>query len=582
MFSIGCGAGAPVAGTAGAVAGGRAPGSVSQAPSWARAGDRSDDSGHFFVCEGTGATKIEAEAGARSLCSSKICNLCGVEIQSVVETSETLETVEVQRKVVERCRRVRKSEEQVRYEQSSCAPEGCVAWVEVFYSREKEALECKAYAQEDFADPEACERLVAAFRETPGLTAASFDTRVSLLTQAIVACADIDVRPTPRLQALDEVLWQGVLAPALVEWKPEPDPRAAATAERVAVNRRNSFQVERRFLAERTYAPVDRQGLIETKIFVDRLARVRGDMAHFARLMHLWETVLVTGDPGAPESSVLTALMTKVEAGYPPSFADTPGAKGWGRGPSLVVWARVLRILGKRKAPAPEALAWFKGRYPAADPSDDVGAALVDLVVGDGVVNADEWAYLRTASVCLVCNPRLFDSVVHEGGEIPSRAAEVLGMLASQARSASPTPVALVSMGRLLAGLSPAQVVATLRELPPGHRAVMTWEHLEQVARRIPPLGASASDQSASFELLRHLGDRLLSSAERPDRETCADLDQRILFLEERGLKNLDLNAAVCVCLGRAAQGGRPHGDRELYLRAVATDAPCVKPEVAP
>src|SRR4051794_14194673 len=80
------------------------------APGWAGKSDSADERGHTFVCSGEGKSEADALAAALGICNDKICKVCGVEVESTVTTKETLQGVDLQRKVVERCRRVRKAD----------------------------------------------------------------------------------------------------------------------------------------------------------------------------------------------------------------------------------------------------------------------------------------------------------------------------------------------------------------------------------------------------------------------------------------------------------------------------------------
>ena len=180
------------------------------APGWASRPDAADDRGHTFVCAGEGKTEADALESALGICSDKICKVCGVEIESTVTTKETLTGVDLQRKVVERCRRVRKADPVLKSKSLECEDGKCSAWVQLFYSKEDEKAECPAYAREDFADPNACEADIEAFRRQPGRSAEAFRTRTRQLNDALAHCANIDVRPTPALLAIDEKLRAGL------------------------------------------------------------------------------------------------------------------------------------------------------------------------------------------------------------------------------------------------------------------------------------------------------------------------------------------------------------------------------------
>src|SRR5262249_10309525 len=190
-------------------------------PGWADRPDSADASGHIFTCEGQGANEDDAVAAALAICNDKICKACGVEVESIVETKETLTGVGVSRKVVERWRRIRRAETKFRAKSVDCAPEGCQAWVQIYYPAEDQKQECTAYTKEDFTDPAACEKDVQSFRSVQGRTADSFRSRAKALDQALVHCAKIDVRPTPAILALDEKLKAGL---ASFEWAPPAQP----------------------------------------------------------------------------------------------------------------------------------------------------------------------------------------------------------------------------------------------------------------------------------------------------------------------------------------------------------------------
>ena len=101
------------------------------------------------------------------------------------------------RKVVERCRRVRRAETKLRAKSTDCDPQGgCSAFISIFYSTDDQKQECGGYTREDFTDPAACEKDIQAFRTVEDHTAASFRARTAALDRALRHCAKIDVRPT--------------------------------------------------------------------------------------------------------------------------------------------------------------------------------------------------------------------------------------------------------------------------------------------------------------------------------------------------------------------------------------------------
>src|SRR5688500_8511726 len=62
----------------------------SDAPGWAREGDRQTDAGRIFICEGEGSSEEDSLTAATGICSAKICELCGVEVKAETQTKETL------------------------------------------------------------------------------------------------------------------------------------------------------------------------------------------------------------------------------------------------------------------------------------------------------------------------------------------------------------------------------------------------------------------------------------------------------------------------------------------------------------
>jgi hypothetical protein len=179
-------------------------------PSWAKQPDTADKSGHTFLCEGAGATEPAAMAAAFGVCNDKICKVCGVEVESVVKTKETLSSVGMERLVTERCRRVRKHDPTVKFKNVDCGPQGCRAWVQVFYSKADEEAECPRYADEKFEDPARCEIDIDEYAKQRGISAESFRIRRDALQRALADCRNIDVRPTPALTALDAKLHFGL------------------------------------------------------------------------------------------------------------------------------------------------------------------------------------------------------------------------------------------------------------------------------------------------------------------------------------------------------------------------------------
>jgi hypothetical protein len=179
-------------------------------PGWAKQPDTADKSGHTFACEGAGASEAAALAAAFGVCNDKICKVCGVEVESVLKTKETLTGVGMERQVTERCRRIRKSEPTIKFKNVDCGPAGCRAWVQVFYSKADEEAECPRYADEKFEDPARCETDIDEYARARGHSAVSFKARRDALDRALTDCRSIDIRPTPAIMALDAKLQDGL------------------------------------------------------------------------------------------------------------------------------------------------------------------------------------------------------------------------------------------------------------------------------------------------------------------------------------------------------------------------------------
>ena len=274
LLLLGCGTSSPGARS-----------SATGGPAWATEPDRTEHGGNVFTCEAAGATEEEAFNAAKQLCSDKLCKLCGVKIDSRVEVKETLKGVDMQRKVVERCTRARTREMEIRYKQSSCGPEGCRSWVQTFYSSADQEKECKRFSDENFADPAQCQKHLEDFSRVPGLTSPAFERRHQLLLGAEAACAEIDVRPTPLMESLDEHLWMGL--GQLKAEKPQasvfgrcdmkPGPfttcgdQTLSLRDYLVAERRDRLDRVRADLANEYYTFPQRQTLKATPNFVTRL-----------------------------------------------------------------------------------------------------------------------------------------------------------------------------------------------------------------------------------------------------------------------------------------------------------------------
>jgi hypothetical protein len=564
LLLVGCG-------TARGPAGKTSGGAVSpDAPSWARAGDEKTDEGSLFVCEGAGADEAQATEAARAICSAKICELCGVEVKSTIETRETLEKVDVERKVVETCRRVRKSEEQVRYRQAGCGPRGCTAWLQVYFGAEDEARECRAYADGNFADSTQCEQLIEQFRNTPDRTAQSFATRAELLSRAIVACAEIDVRPTPKLTALDEILWQGVVSP-----RAEPRPRrqidkAQPMAERLRALAANTADAWKLDYAERAYGGIDRQPLLESKIFVDRIAIIRDAMVGYQSIMSAMEAVVDAEQ--SPDAAHDAALVRALRGLKPVAGKSSPE--------QVLAWAADEISRNRATLKQPGIKAYFMEVYPASPHA--VADALMRAMVSDQRASEEEWQFVsKQMSACVRCATTLLDMPEH-GGE-SSRVAR----LVEYSRRA--TTEAYV---KALQSVDPEFLLRSEHALDAQLAArIFSYEWLEAWLRRLPTAGretisqtlrdswsASSLDWRWTVSPAQHkvLAERAwpLLQAKVPAMR-CDDLDKELSLLEEHGVDTRGLEPTLCRCVSEPRSSGM-RDLTELYQRLVAWGASCV------
>jgi hypothetical protein len=562
--------------------GGRAPGPThpgapvsADAPSWARAGDSKDDDGSLFVCEGAGPDEAQAVEAARALCSAKICELCGVEVKSTVETTEDLDKVAVERKVVETCRRVRKSEEQIRYRQAGCGPGGCTAWLQVFFGQEDEARECRAYADGNFADSTQCEALIERFRSTPDRTAESFRVRADILTQAIVACAEIDVRPTPKLTALDEILWQGVLSPRSVARPRRPIDKAQPIAGRLRTLAANTSDAWKLDYADRAYAGIDRQPLLESKVFVDRIVIIRDAMLGYATIMAALEAVVDAEQ--APDAAHDKALVKALRELKPVAGKSTPAR--------VLAWAADDISRNRNTLAMPGIKAYFMELYPTH--ANEVGHALLRAMVRDLHASEEEWKFaLGPMTGCFRCATSLLDLPEH-GGE-----AKRLARLVELSRRASSEQDV-----RALQELSPEFLLRSEASLEPALGArIFTYEWFEKWLEKLPTVGretlsptlrdtftsTSAYDWRWVVTPAQHK--QLAARAwqlwqPRASSLRCDDLDKPLTLLEKHGVDTRAQEATLCKCVSE----GRRDGMRdvtELYQRLVAWGASCTGKEV--
>jgi hypothetical protein len=489
-------------------------------------------------------------------CSAKICELCGVEVKSTVETRETLAKVDITRKVVETCRRVRKAEEEIRYKQSACGPGGCTSWIQVFFSAEAEARECKAYADGKFADSGECEGLIDKFRNTPGLDATSFRTRTALLDQAIIACAEIDVRPTPKLTAMDEILWQGVLSPSHTAWEKTRDDPSKPIDERVRVYLADRETMTAREHAGRIYRPIDRQPLIESKVFVDRLALVRNAMRAYASIMTMNEVLnhVRYSPEREPDSKALVAAMRDV---IPFGNFDKD---------RLYAWA--IHDLTDAKRDFPAAKDFLTKTYPPPWTGRQA-RDFAEFFAADDKVTDQEWAMAIQGEPCADCLGELVGARDHGGDH------KRLAHIVEATNKVYANERARKQTSRVFESLNGDWLLRAEPKLPGDAAAtVYTWDRLKMALAKVGTKGSNAAADQVRKALAARLGKQLERDIAG---ERCDRLDDKLDFLEAEGQSTRRFEADMCRCLQDPKDARRVGHLDGLYLRLVEWGASCVR-----
>ncbi|MBS2025187.1 MAG: hypothetical protein JST92_22535, partial [Deltaproteobacteria bacterium] len=442
-------------------------------PRWANDADKADDSGHTFTCQGEGKSDEDALAAALGICEDKICKVCGVEVESVVETKETLTGVDLQRKVVERCRRVKRGATVPKYKSSECGPDGCQAWVQVLYSKADEKAECSKFQSEDFADPAACEKDIDTFRHLQGRDADSFRKRASLLTAALAHCDKIDVRPTPALMALDEKLRAGMDEFEFTQKRQNAlaDETSWMTRDRDTTfgdhSRQEAIDEFRPLWAWylTTYEPL-RQDFAESKLLTQRIKLVRDLVANKALVFDVLEAAL---SKELDSAAGVQRLLKAVQA------APTGGQYG---SPD-VHWA-VLDSLEKLKADTQAIQAWYRTAYPPTKLDRfAVPQNLVRVFASDGAVSQEEWDWTYAmigAGQCSWCSRMLLAVKDHGAPETRlTRAQDALEQAIKLSRRAQTPKDQAYTWSNLGPMKDPAFLLAFEPRLKPEVRAWLDW-----------------------------------------------------------------------------------------------------------
>jgi hypothetical protein len=534
-------------------------------PGWIARGDRADAQGSTFVCQGEGSTEEEALTTAQGICNDKVCRLCGVEVESVVQTTETLKGVSMQRKVVERCRQFRRAPLAVEHKSTDCGPNGCTAWLGVSFSKEQEKAECTAYSSEHFADSGECERLIGEFRTSVGRTAASLRARTRLLDAALGACAGIDVRPTPLIDALQEQLRVGMM---VFEFTPEQ--QQARTEEPffdTTWYKSRTDMMEHRGATDfylTTHEPLQ-QALRETKTLVARIRLVR-DYVYNRSLV--FDVIEATGAEDLDSARGIARLLAALQAA-------PPGVQ-YGSGDVHFYCLYSLLEVAADTTPINE---FYRRSYPPQSLYWDHGSPLAALLAKDGRVDQVEWAYifdLHRAHRCELCLQQLLWAPDHGGpGVREERYTAVLNLDKANAKSVD-------ERRRTAAALMPPDIEFLMHAratLPAELQPALDWKFL---LRRVEQ--ADDDDDLDSVQrLLPVLVTALLPppGSSVPEKSYCYRLADQLAVLAKRGVALAPVADTICACLTGplAAEGTRILVNKsDLYDYALAQWLPCVRP----
>jgi hypothetical protein len=502
-------------------------------PRWADAGSGRTPAGHRFVCTGEGSSEADALTTARGVCDDQICKLCGVEIESRVVTEETLQGIGVQRRVVERCRRIRRGELELARKSVDCGPEGCVAWIQVDYPDTLRDQECRRGDDAAFADPARCTQLIDELAATTGSSAASFRQRVASMEQAIVACAEIDVRPTPMMESLDAKL------------------RIAMRVFRDGAPR----NLRDYWLAE--HAPLWEAYRLSPR-FAERLQLLLGYLRSRAPILDVLE-VASLDDDGLDRPEAMARLLAALRAAPLDDAYGTPGVHmtALGRFGNLRLSTDVSAI-GE----------WARDTF-APEKMGDWGdvVAMYALFRADGAVDAAEWSWAtRLGSWRSRCLEELLRAKEHRGGTRVERFVEAVALAGGEPRKALEAAVP---------NDAPNLFLDAAPRLPEPVRAAADFRFLWKMR---PSADAWWPDAER-----RRFFDAAADALKRapPDRELCLGLYEVLDSLEAEGSDVRPLGDLVCRCLTGPLADTPTHGSgnkHPLYERALAQELACVRP----
>jgi hypothetical protein len=509
-------------------------------PGWADKSDTANDQGHTFICEGEGKTEEDAVATAQGICNDKICKVCGVEVESVTTTSETLKGIDLTRKVVERCKRVRKSEMQVKRKSADCDGQ-CNAWLEVFYSLADEKAECPSYTKEDFADPALCEQDIEAFRDVKGRTADSFRERTKAMDAALIHCARIDVRPTPAFLSLDSKLHTGLEAfefnDRMQQQFVEERPKLDAFEYGASSSREAALQDRPLWAWYLTSQPDFHRGISEGKTLNARLQLIRDYVANRALIFDVIEAARMRDLDTPAGVERLRAAMERAPAGGQYGSQDVHFAvlSSFYRAKSNLepIGALIRKLYDPRKlAPGqPWTTALFFGT--------------------DDRVSQEEWDFIfksEEAHVCVECLRVLLEAKDHGSMEVR------LARFDQAYAFVVPRMTGKISEVRAftnLVGHNHADLlVAALNRVPKEVAQQLTWDFLSSAVFALDAKKNSKEEIAALNSKVVALQQQELERADPKQlKNECTSLADRLKRLEDKGADTSPLAGQACACL---------------------------------
>ncbi|MEM6732730.1 MAG: hypothetical protein AAF658_14315, partial [Myxococcota bacterium] len=394
-----------------------------------------------------------------------------------------------------------------------------------------------------------------------GMTSAAFEERERHLAGALAACAEIDVRPTPLLQTLDETLWLGWNTRVqfrVREGFTDRPSRDAPVMERLQQQRRRDLEKQRGTLASRYYPRVSPRSVqMEVPSFTDRIEMIRAYMANRARIFAVID--LLT-DPESRTENGDTLYTKKAAEKIGAAFASLPAAPHAfdpAAPPHLDLFLALAESI-------PSVIAFLRDRTPAAQLDERLLRHYAELVAaGFGPM---DWDYLVDAPASR------------------NRIAALAFLLESGGAAATDERYAqwikLCTQGRneslCIRAHPSAELLVRNRERVPA-----SW--LNQLDRLLPLWErhhAGANERSRRWFLSTAL--RLLEEKPPGDnwKSHCERFETRWMTIERLAEKPLGPKAAVCACIRRTGEErklSRVGALKLLYRRAVNRGLSCVQ-----